>query len=172
MCVGTQSLQIKKKDKLNRLETSNWKVRINRSGQNVWLRGKTQHSRQTDSFHFTQCRPTRSCTYMRGRHARQAGSRVVCHMATVYKQSVLPLLDTGAILASSSDVHCPSVRSPCRGLQAKVTGSHSSGSLAFCPRVGVVRACPPVRRVCVGLVCLSCHKLHSVAGETSQEELR
>lgn len=38
------------------------------------------------------------------------------------------------------------------------------------------RACPPVRCVCVclciRLVCLSCHKLHSVAGEASQEELR
>lgn len=50
----------------------------------------------------------------------------------------LLLLDTGAILASSSDAHHPCVRSPCRSLQAKVTRSHSSSSLAFRPGVQVV----------------------------------
>lgn len=84
-----------------------------------------------------------------------------------------PLLDTGAILASSSDAHHPSVRSPCRSLQAKVTRSHSSSSLAFCPRVQVVWKRVNVHvclcGVCVWLVCLSCHKLHSVRGEALQE---
>lgn len=176
--------QIEKKTKL---ETSNWNVRIQRGRQNVWLRGKTMEKKRKEKIGMSR-RPCLlfctapgpracACTYVHrqaGRAGRQAGSRV-CHMATVYKQSVLPLLDTGAILASPSDAHRPSVRSPCRGLPAKVTGSHSSASLAFCPRVGVARACacPPVRRACVharlGLVCLSCHKLHS---EASREELR
>lgn len=85
----------------------------------------------------------------------------------------LPLPDTGAILASSSDAHHPSVRSPCGSLQAKVTGSHSSSSLAFCPRVQVVWKCVPAHvclcGVCAWVVCLSCHKLHSARGEALQE---
>lgn len=84
----------------------------------------------------------------------------------------LPLLDTGAILASSSDAHHPSVRSPCWSLQAKVTGSHSSSSLAFCPRVQVVwkrvHVLVCMCGVCAWVVCLSCHKLHSVRGEALQ----
>lgn len=85
----------------------------------------------------------------------------------------LALLDTGAILASPSDAHHPSVRSPCWSLQAKVTGSHSSSSLAFCPRVQVVWKRVHVHvcmcGVCAWVVCLSCHKLHSVRGEALQE---
>lgn len=75
----------------------------------------------------------------------------VCHMAMVYKQSAYryqtpelfwPLLLMHAIL---------SVRSPCGSLQAKVTRSHSSSSLAFCLRVQVAW-----KSVFVWSVCTSC----------------
>lgn len=101
-----------------------------------------------------------------------AGAQCVIWLQFTNRVSLL-LPDTGAILASSSDAHHPSVRSPCGSLQAKVTGSHSSSSLAFCPRVQVVWKCVRAHVCLCGvrawIVCLTCHKLHSVRGEALQE---
>ena len=56
----------------------------------------------------------------------------------------LPLPDTRAILACPPQAHHPNVRAPCGSLQAKVTRSHSTNPMAFCPRVMCVCV-----RVCV-----------------------
>lgn len=119
------------------------------------------------SGHENICLPVGLCVYM-----CTAGSQ--CELWLQFTNRVcLSLPDTGAILASCSDAHHPSVRSPCGSLQAKVTGSHSSSILAFCLRVQVVWKCVRVVvclcGVCAWVVCLLCHKLHSVRGEALQE---